>query len=178
LSRLHPKKGLDTLLRALATLPDCVGWIAGEGPLRAELEALAVRLGVADRVRFLGWRRDRAALLRAADLCVLPSRYEPFGTVILEAWAAGTPLVACAAAGPAAHVRDGEDGLLVPIDDAVALAGAIRRVLDDPSLARWLSAAGHAAYAKDYTPERVTDRWIAFYESVLASRSRLPAVPA
>ncbi len=114
LSRLHEKKGLDTFLRAVQGLPGCVAWLAGDGPLQAELENLAVELGIAERVRFLGWRTDRSALLRAADICVLPSRYEPFGTVILEAWAARTPLVACASAGPAAHVIDGVNGLAHP----------------------------------------------------------------
>ncbi|MDE1901621.1 MAG: glycosyltransferase [Alphaproteobacteria bacterium] len=165
LSRLHPKKGLDTLLQALTRLPDCVAWLAGDGPLRRELENTAKTLGVLDRVRFLGWRTDRAALLRAADVCVLPSRYEPFGTVILEAWAAGTALVACASAGPAAHVQDGVTGLLVPIDDADALARALRRALDDEPLRRALIAQGYAAYIKDYTREAVTRQWMDFYKN-------------
>ena len=155
LSRLHPKKGLDTLLTALQSLPDCIAWLAGDGPLRRELETLAKKLGVLDRVRFLGWRTDRAALLRACDICVLPSRYEPFGTVILEAWAAGTPLVACASAGPAAHIQDGQTGLLVPIDDSLALAAALRRALDDETLRRALVAQGYAAYIKDSTGFRI-----------------------
>lgn len=167
LSRLHPKKGLDTLLATLPNLPDCIVWLAGDGPLRRELENLAKKLGILDRVRFLGWRTDRAALLRAADICVLPSRYEPFGTVILEAWAAGTPLIACASAGPAAHVEDDVNGLLVPIDDAPALTAAIKRTLGDEPLRRRLVAQGYAAYIKDYTRESVTQQWIRFYKSLL-----------
>jgi glycosyltransferase involved in cell wall biosynthesis len=143
-------------------------WLAGEGPLRRELENLAVTLGVLDRVRFLGWRTDRAALLRAADICVLPSRYEPFGTVILEAWAAGTPLVACASAGPAAHIEDGVSGLLTPINDAPALAVALRRALKDEDLRRRLVAQGYAVYIRDYTRESVTRRWIKFYQGLVA----------
>jgi glycosyltransferase involved in cell wall biosynthesis len=167
LSRLHPKKGLDTLLTALKNLPDCIVWLAGDGPLRRELENLAKKLGVIDRVRFLGWRTDRAGLLRAADICVLPSRYEPFGTVILEAWAAGTPLVAAASAGPAAHVEDGVSGLLVPIDDAAALGAALRRALDDENLRRRLVAQGYAVYIRDYTRESVTRQWVRLYKSLL-----------
>jgi glycosyltransferase involved in cell wall biosynthesis len=169
LSRLHPKKGLDTLLAALQNLPDCILWMAGDGPLRRELETLAAKLGVLDRVRFLGWRTDRAALLRAADICVLPSRYEPFGTVILEAWAAGTPLVACASAGPAAHVENDVNGLLTPIDDVAALAIALRRTLKDENLRRRLVAQGYAAYIKDYTRESVTQQWIRLYKSLAVS---------
>ncbi len=167
LSRLHPKKGLDILLQSLQQLPDCILWLAGEGPLRRELETLAKNLGVIDRVRFLGWRTDRAALLRSADICVLPSRYEPFGTVILEAWAAGTPLVACASAGPAAHVTHNVTGLLTPIDDVKALTTALRRVLDDETLRRAIVAQGYAAYIKDYTRESVTRQWIQFYKSLM-----------
>ncbi len=168
LSRLHPKKGLDTLLAALKDLPDCFVWLAGDGPLRRELENLARELGVIDRVRFLGWRTDRAALLRGANICVLPSRYEPFGTVILEAWAAGTPLVACRSAGPSAHIEDGVNGMLVPIDDAPALAAAIRRVMEDEDLRRRMVAQGYAAYIKTYTREAVTQQWIRFYQGLAA----------
>ena len=168
LSRLHPKKGLDTLLNALQRMPGVIAWLAGDGPLKRELETLAKKLGVIDRVRFLGWRTDRAALLRAADICVLPSRYEPFGTVILEAWAAGTPLVACASAGPAATIENEATGLLVPIDDAKALAEALKRTLEDETLRRRLVAQGYAAYIKDYTREAVTHQWQRFYKSLLA----------
>jgi glycosyltransferase involved in cell wall biosynthesis len=168
LSRLHPKKGLDTFLKALAKMPGCYGWLAGDGPLESELASLAKELGIADRVRFLGWRTDRGALLRAADVCVLPSRYEPFGTVILEAWAAGTPFVAARSAGPAAHVQDGEDGLLVPIDDVKALADAMTKASEDDGLRQKLIANGRASYERDFTPEAVTRHWLQFYGDLAA----------
>lgn len=164
LSRLHPKKGLDVLLQALKDLPDCYAWLAGDGPLRHDLEQLAQRLGVKDRVRFLGWRSDRAALLASADICVLPSRYEPFGTVILEAWAARKPFVACKSAGPAAHVTDGQNGLLVDIDDAKGLAKAVLRLMKDEDLRQSVVDKGYETYAKTYTREAVTGRWIDFYK--------------
>ena len=166
LSRLHQKKGLDTFLHAVKDLPDCVAWLAGDGPLQVQLEKLAADLGIAERVRFLGWRTDRSALLRAADICVLPSRYEPFGNVILEAWAARTALVACASAGPAAHVVDGVNGLLTPIDDVAALREALARVLSDETLRQSLIANGFETYSQGFTPEAVTAQWIAFYKSV------------
>jgi glycosyltransferase involved in cell wall biosynthesis len=171
LSRLHDKKGLDVFLAALARLPGCIAWIAGDGPLEADLKALSVRLGVADRVRFLGWRTDRGALLEAADICVLPSRWEPFGTVMLEAWAAGTPLVAAASQGPAALIEDGSNGLLVPIDDAPALAAAIGRLIADPALEARLIERGRADYRKDFTQEAVTRRMIALYTEIIAERT-------
>ena len=168
LSRLHEKKGLDVLLAALAELPQCIAWIAGEGPLEADLKALAAGLGIADRVRFLGWRTDRGALLRAADICLLPSRWEPFGTVMLEAWAVGTPLVAAASQGPSALIEDRANGLLIPIDDAPALAVAVRRLIADPSLKAGLIERGLADYQKEYTREAVTQRMISLYDAIIA----------
>ncbi len=168
LSRLHPKKGLDTLIQALKDLPNCVLWLAGDGPLQATLAAQAERIGVASRLRFLGWRTDRGALLRAADICVLPSRYEPFGTVMLEAWAADVPLIAAAAAGPAAFVKTGENGLLVPVSDAKALAAAIRQLQADAALRQKLIAGGQATYAAQFTRTAVTAQMHTLYRQIIA----------
>lgn len=168
LSRLHPKKGLDTLVQAMKDLPDCVLWLAGDGPMRETLRSHAAQRGVTERVKFLGWRTDRGALLRAADICVLPSRYEPFGTVMLEAWACGTPLVAAAAAGPAAFVQHGVNGLLVPINDPKALAQAIRQLRDDAALRARLAQGGLASYEAQFTRPAVTARMLEVYRQILA----------
>lgn len=168
LSRLHPKKGLDTFLQALAEMPGVYAWLAGDGPIHRQLETLAKSLKITDRVRFLGWRTDRSALLAAADVCVLPSRHEPFGTVTLEAWAAKIPLVACKSAGPAATITDGETGLLVPIDDTQALRQAMRRALDDQPLRQKIIEQGHAAYLASYTKESVIGQWMNYYQNLLA----------
>lgn len=171
LSRLHPTKGLDTLLLALRDLPDCYLWIAGDGPMRAELETLARNSGVIGRVRFLGWRNDRGALLRAADICLLPSNYEPFGTVILDAWSTRCAFIACDSAGPRAHLRDGENGMLVPANDPAALAAAIRAVNSDPQLRDRIVEAGFAEYRAHFTREAVTRQWIAYYETLAAAHA-------
>ncbi|MQX38050.1 glycosyltransferase [Roseospira navarrensis] len=166
LGRLHPAKGLDVLLTALADIPGAWLWIAGEGPDRAALEALAASLGVAERVRFLGWRTDRTALMRAADLVVFPSRYEPNGTVTVEAWAHEKPLVVADSDGPAETVTDGEDALLVPKDDADALARAVRRVLDSPDLAAQLVGRGAERVAETFSRAAVIARYRAFLDQV------------
>ncbi|MFT8804124.1 MAG: glycosyltransferase [Acetobacter aceti] len=169
LSRLHEAKGLETLISAMQQLPDCYLWMAGDGPLRAALEEQARQEGVTDRIRFAGWRTDRGALLAASDICVLPSRYEPFGTVILDAWSTKTPLVACAAAGPRAYVRTGENGMLTPIDDLPALVSALRSVLDDSTLRDRIVSGGLADYEHGFTPQAVIDRWRAIYDTCLSS---------
>lgn len=168
LARLHQKKGLDTLLEAAVKLPDLHVWIAGEGPLEAELKAHSTRLGVDHRVRFLGWRNDRGALLAACDVVAFPSRYEPFGTVIVDAWAAGRPLVAADAVGPAAYVKDGVNGLLVPKNDVNALAAALGRVVYDRALADKLVAGGRASYEAQFTRAAFIRDSEAFYERVCA----------
>ena len=173
LARMHAVKGIDTMLRALAELPDAVLWLAGEGPARQEYERLAAQLGLAGRVRFLGWRNDRAALLEACDICVLPSRHEPFGTVIIEAWAAGRPLVATLADGARQYVTDGVTGLICPIDDVAALAACLRRLGSDTALRAALATAGRAAYEADFTREIVTDRLLACYEACVGLGKRV-----
>ena len=168
LGRLHSDKAFDVLLTALTELPRVHLWLAGEGPLDASLKALARSLGVAGRVHFLGWRKDVAALLAAADCLACPSRIEPLGNVILEAWVSRRPVVAAASKGPKGLVRSEETGLLVPLEDAPALAQALRRVLEDNSLASALAERGHAEYRKHFSQAAVTARYLDFLATVAA----------
>lgn len=164
--RLHPNKGFDTALEALARLPDAVLWLAGEGPERAALEAQAARLGIAPRIRFLGWREDMPALHAAADLFVCSSRHEPLGNIVLEAWAQRKPVVAARSPGPEGLIADGESGLLVPKDDPAALAAAIARVLDDPALAARLGDGGRAALDRQFSEAAVVGRYLDFFARI------------
>jgi glycosyltransferase involved in cell wall biosynthesis len=162
LGRLHKNKAFDVLLRALARVPRLHLWLAGAGELQDELEREAAALGIAERVRFLGWREDGAALLAAADFLVCPSRHEPLGNVVIEAWAAGVPVVAAASIGPRELIEDGSSGLLVPVEDDAALAGAMARLIDDPRLRAELARAGRAAYEAEFTEARVVTRYREF----------------
>ncbi|MBR7620962.1 glycosyltransferase [Phenylobacterium sp. 20VBR1] len=159
MGRLHDAKAHDVTLQALTQIPDAVLWIAGVGPQEAKLKAMAAALGVADRVRFLGWRTDASALYRAADVCVFPSRYEPLGNVVIQAWAHGLPVVAAASQGPAALIADGEDGLLVPVDEADALAEATRRLLADPMLRIRLVQNGSDRVEAEFSEAAVVAQW-------------------
>jgi glycosyltransferase involved in cell wall biosynthesis len=168
LARLHVKKGLDTLLDATAKTDGLYVWIAGDGPIEDELKAQCAALGLDNRVRFLGWRNDRGALLAACDFVAFPSRYEPFGTVTVDSWAARRPIVAADAVGPAAYVKDGINGLLIPKDDVDALANAMRRIMHEEGLAKKLVAGGDATYAATFTKTAFTRDSIAFYEKIMA----------
>lgn len=170
LGRLHENKAFDTLLRAIAALPGTYLWLAGDGPELANLKALARELGIADRVHLLGWIDDPAPLFAAADVFVVPSRHEPLGSVVLEGWMHRKPMIAAASQGPKFLIRDGEDGLLVPVDDPAALAAAIGRVLDDPALARSLARKGRASFESGYTEAVAVSRYLALFDKVLSEK--------
>ena len=141
--RLTAQKSLDVALAALARVDGVTLLVAGEGDERAALERRTAELGLAGRVRFLGPQpRERVLeLFRAADAAVLSSSWENFPHAVVEALAAGTPVLATATGGVAEVVRDGENGLLVPAGDADALAEAIRRYFADDALRERLRAA-------------------------------------
>lgn len=159
MGRLHEVKAHDVALEALRKIPDAYLWIAGAGGLETKLKAMAEALGVAPRVRFLGWRNDPSALYRAADICVFPSRYEPLGNVVIQSWAHSLPVVAAASQGPAALIRDDEDGLLVPIDETEALAQAVNRLIADPELRARLARQGTERVQAEFSPTAVVAQW-------------------
>jgi len=172
LGRLHLNKGFDLLLEALAATRGIDLWIAGDGPMRPGLERAAGRLGIAERVRFLGWRDDVWQLLEAADLLVCPSVHEPLGNVVIEAWAAGTPVVATASDGPAALIEHRISGLLVPLPGqdgcgARALADAIERVVGDPMLRTRLAEGGRRAYEAEFTEAAVVSGYRRLFDAVV-----------
>ncbi|WP_291000758.1 glycosyltransferase [Ferrovibrio sp.] len=169
MGRLHVNKAFDVLLRALVLLPGAYLWLAGEGPERAALQQLAQDLGVAHRVRFLGWRNDREALAAACDVYVVPSRHEPFGNVILDAWGAGKPLVCTASQGPRDFVQADITGLMVPVDDENALAAAIHAVLHDEALAARLGAAGKARFKAAHDEAAIVAQWQDLFIEVRAA---------
>ncbi|MBE7638169.1 glycosyltransferase [Sneathiella sp. P13V-1] len=167
LGRLHQVKGLDTAIRALAKVPDAHLWIAGDGPLKEELKKLSEDLSLTNRIRFLGWRTDKEALLATADIVVFPSRQEGFGNVILEAWASKTPMVATAAQGPAAYIKQGETGMIGEIDNVKELATNLTAVIESPALRQRIIENGHASYLQDFTESAALRNWKDFFLSIL-----------
>ena len=158
--RLTVQKSLDVALEAIARNEDVRLVIAGEGDERPALERRAAELGVGDRVRFLGAQpRERVVeLFHAADASILSSSWENFPHTVVEALAAGTPVLATATGGVAEVVHDGVNGLLVPPGDADALAAAVRRFFADAELRERLraeAAPSVAAYSRDGVFERL-----------------------
>jgi glycosyltransferase involved in cell wall biosynthesis len=166
LGRLHENKAFDVLLSALARVPNAYLWLAGDGPLKEDLQKQSEVLGIKPRVRFLGWRDDTAALLQTADLFVCPSRHEPLGNVVIEAWAQGLPVVAADSMGPGTLIENMESGVLVPVDDEILMARAIRSVLDDEDLARRIAENGYQTYQDNFTEARVVEQYLEFFKKV------------
>jgi glycosyltransferase involved in cell wall biosynthesis len=166
LGRLHTVKAHDVLIEALAKLERVELLLAGEGPLRSALQTLAQSLGVADRVHFLGWRRDVAELFAACDISVFPSRYEPNGTVVMESWAQGRPLVASKAKGPEWLVDDKVNGLLFEIDSVDGLTACLRRVMDDPAFAQELVVNGKRKFEEGFTREHIVQEYLNLFASL------------
>jgi glycosyltransferase involved in cell wall biosynthesis len=168
LGRFHANKGFDTLLRALVDLPDAHLWLAGDGPEEKNLLDLAYELDVLARTRFLSWRTNPASLFAAADAVVVPSRREPLGNVVIEAWARAKPVVASLSEGPRQLIETGKNGVLVPVDDAKALAFALRHVLDETSLKLQLGEAGYETYRSRFTEEAVVRQYLDLFARVSA----------
>ena len=166
LGRLHRNKAFDVLVRAMRHVPAAHVLIAGEGPERAALEALARAEGVAGRLHMPGWTHDAAGLLAACDVLACPSRHEPLGNVVIEAFSAARPVVAARAQGPVELIEPGADGLLVPVEDAPALGLAIASVLEDRALTARLAAAGRARYEAEFAAAPVLARWRNFLRTV------------
>ncbi len=141
LARLDPIKGLDLLLRAAAPLESVELTVIGEGPARAELEALANELGLSDRVRFVPWADDARRRLAELDVFVLPSRNEGFPLSIVEAMLAGRPVIATDVGSVSEAVGE-ETGILVPPGDVARLQAAISELVADPARRRRLGEAG------------------------------------
>lgn len=172
--RLVPQKGIPVFLEAARTVlerqPRTRFTLAGDGPLRGELEEQAERLGIADQVRFLGTVTDTPELLGHCDLFVLPSLWEGMPLSLLEAMAAGRPAVATSVSGSAELILDEETGLLVPPGNPDALAAAVLRLLSDPQSAATMGDRARDRVRREFSLERMLESTHALYCNLLAER--------
>ncbi len=167
--RLDKQKGHRYLIEAAQQVPEAMFVLAGDGPDQAALEARARALGVESRILFLGYREDIPDLLASCDLFVLPSLSEGLPLSILEAMAAGKPVIASAIGGNDEVITHGENGFLVPQADPAALTDAIRTVLSDSALARRLAEAGKALVHREFTVETMVERVTRVYDELTST---------
>ena len=178
-AQLIERKGHRVLFDALRALGDrsrlrvvCFG----QGPLRETLEREAADLG--GTVRFAGFRTDLSRWVGALDLLVHPALMEGLGVSLLQASAAGVPIIASRAGGMPEAVADGQSGLLVPPGDATALAAALRRLLDDPALRRRLGEQGRARIEREFSVETMVRGNLAVYRELVGDDADVVAKPS
>lgn len=170
--RLTGQKGVPVLLNAfaqvLSALPTARLLLIGDGPQRAKLEALARELQIEAAVHFAGWRADARAQLATLNVLAIPSLWEGFGLVTLEAMQAGVAAVASRVSALPEIVLDGETGLLVPAANAAKLAAAVLALLQDPQRATQLGKNGRLRAAQLFTVEQMAAQHAALYQSLAA----------
>jgi glycosyltransferase involved in cell wall biosynthesis len=158
---------VDAVPLVLAERPRTTFAIVGEGELKATLEARARELGVAERVRFPGFREDVPTILKALDVFVMPSHMEGLGTSVLDAMAAGAPVVGTEAGGMTEMLDHGRNGLVCPVRDAKALAAAIVSLLGDRARARTLAEAAREDVVARFSKEAMVSGTVAVYEELV-----------
>ncbi len=161
IGRLTEQKGQADLVRAMARVDPGILLIVGQGAEEKRLRTCALASGVAERVKFVGWRPDVRRILTACDAFCLPSRWEGFGLVLLEAMREGKPIVATSV-GAIPEVLDAV-GFLVPPGDVAGLADALRQMLYNPVQAEALGKAGRRRMEAEYSLSRMIERWSALY---------------
>lgn len=174
ISRLHTNKGIDIFLKAFKILRDqnilARAVIAGSGPEEEKLKALTKQLGLVNDVKFIGWVTDKKQFYANLDVFVLPSRVEPFGITVIEAMAAGVPMIITDCAGPISFVRDGKEAYIVPRENEVELSSAMYNILEDNHLRHDIQY-NQAVTAKQFTPDAVTTKLESILNYIVQNKS-------
>lgn len=161
LGRFVQRKRFDLAIEAVARLPETVhAWLIGDGELLDDMKELAKKRGVTDRVHFLGWQRDPASFLKAADILLCPTDEEPLGNVVLEGWNAGLPVVATASPGPSWLIEHGKTGLLSPCGDVDGLTDAISQISRSPNLGVTLVNKGKKTLVQQHLESTISRRYV------------------
>lgn len=171
IGQLIPRKGLDTLMRAFSRLDGHKFQLSlvGDGPLRSELEALAEKLKIRDRVTFYGFREDRIALLKGFDLFVLPSRLEGVPRCLMEAMAASVPIVASNISGCQKLLQDRHSGLLFEVNDAGDLRAKIEEVVRAPAFASMLARNAKERVYANFSASQMGAHYASLYAQLVAA---------
>jgi L-malate glycosyltransferase len=174
LGRLHANKGWPDLIRACSIIrrqspqENIKLVMVGDGPLRSALVEMASEQGLAQDIYWAGWQKNTDAWYQMADIFVCASHHEPFGNVILEAWANRSLIVSTRSEGPSELIQDGVDGLLTPVGDPAAMAEALSRALGlNPQKRAALIAAGFGKLQRHFSEEAIVQQYMNMYSSLL-----------
>jgi glycosyltransferase involved in cell wall biosynthesis len=173
LGRFIEKKGFEDLLDAFSLMPrhingrEVILVIAGDGPLRKELHKRANSMSIRSRLRWVGWQAQTGPFFDLADVAICPSRDEPFGNVILEAWAHSVPIVSTATLGARELIEPDIDGVVVPMRDPQAMASCLKSLLSEgETVWRQFAACGRGTVAKRYSRSEIVQSYESLYESL------------
>ncbi|USO01353.1 MAG: glycosyltransferase [Alphaproteobacteria bacterium] len=160
LGRYHENKAFDTLIKAVAKVPDLALTLVGDGPEREKLESLAQTHGCQHRVTFTGWMKDITQPLKQADLFIVPSRHEPLGSVTMEAWSAKLPVIAADTMGPASVITPNKDGIFFPIDDIAALTDILNGCVRGDYDLQMLAEEGRKTFERNHSADVIVKQYI------------------
>ena len=162
--RFVPRKGFDVLIKAIAKLPTVTLWLMGEGPEEQKLVSLASELGISDRVKFLGWVEEPIHYIKASDAFVMPSRHEPLGNALLEAWQAKVPTVSTKSEGPIWYMRDKVDGALTDIDNVDQISSALKGLIENENLRNFYVKNSSERLEQMFNEEAVVNAYLKVFE--------------
>lgn len=174
--QLDERKGIACLLEAFARtaakFPRAHLLLAGEGPLKAEIERFAGQAGLSGRIHLPGFQKNMVEVMKAIDLLVLPSLWEGFGIVLIEAMTAGKPVVTTNVSSMPEIVVEGETGRLVPVNDSPALSAAMNELLENPALAKQWGENGRKRVKEKFTIQRMIDQLEKLFEQATRQNDR------
>lgn len=162
--RFVPRKGFDVLIKAIAKLPNVTLWLMGEGPEKQKLINLTTELNVSERVKFLGWVEEPIHYIKASDAFVMPSRHEPLGNALLEAWQAKVPTVSTKSEGPSWYMRDKIDGIMTAIDSVDQISSALRSIIADEHLRKFYIKNASERLEKMFNEEAVVNAYLKVFK--------------
>ncbi len=169
--RIHENKGFDVALYALRFMPKNVHiLLAGNTSKQNALKAAAQADGLDDRITFAGWVPNISPLAAAADVWLVPSRHEPLGNTVLDAWAHTLPVVATSVSGPASLIDDGVTGLLVRPENEKDIVKAVEQLQNDPVFSEKIAQAGHKKLSETFSQDVVIQKYIDFYQKILKEK--------
>lgn len=173
--QLDERKGFDALLPAFQYLttisPDAILLLAGTGPLENQIKTFAKENQLENNIKILGFRNDIPNLMRTIDLLVLPSWWEGFGIVLIEAMAAGKPTITTAVSSMPEIVTHEKTGLIVPPHDRQALATALEKIITNPQLARQMGESGQRDVLDRFTLEKMVDKYEALFYQLIKKKN-------
>ena len=166
LGRFHENKGFDILIKSLKKLPEYYLWILGRGELKKYYVQLAKKNDVIERVKFIDWIDEPSKYFNTADILVCPSRIEPLGNIVIEAWAHKIPVIASDIMGPKKLIRNNENGLKFDVENIDELVLRVNTLRKSPALKKKIITNGYDDYLSKFSEKKIKDKFLKFFNDI------------